>query len=276
LSKNRRGSLILIGGREEKENGRERLILAEVARRAAVGGGRLVIVTVATRFHEEAAEEYGGVFADLGVPEIEVLGVRSRRDAYDETMVERVAGAAVIFFAGGDQLRITSQMGNSPVFRRMQRLYEAEGATIVGTSAGAAAMPETMVVGGPGYESNRISALSMAPGLGLFPRVVVDSHFAQRGRFGRLLGAVAQNPRNLGLGIDENTAIVTEGLESFQVLGTGAVYVLDGSEVSHSSLSEDSPEGVISLFDVRLHVLRAGDRYDLRIHRPSYEASGPE
>src|SRR5690348_16170233 len=104
--------------------------------------------------------------------------------------------------------------------------------TIAGTSAGAAAMPETMLVGGANDESNKISTLGMAPGLGLIQGVVVDSHFAERGRFGRLLGAVTQNPKNLGLGIDENTAIVLERGEGFRVLGAGAVYVFDGRNVS--------------------------------------------
>jgi cyanophycinase len=153
----------------------------------------------------------------------------------------------------------------------MRRAY-IEGGFVAGTSAGAAAMPETMIIGGPGDESNRISALSMASGLGLLHDVVIDSHFAERGRLGRLLGAVVQNPRNLGIGIDESTAIVVERDERFRVIGSGAVYVVDGSEISHSSLAEDKSEGVVTIHDLKLHVLGDGDCYDLKTRKPIVNA----
>ncbi|MBI3968103.1 MAG: cyanophycinase [Chloroflexi bacterium] len=164
-------------------------------------------------------------------------------------------------------MRITSQIGDSPTFRCLQERF-VEGATIAGTSAGAAAMPETMLFSGPNEESNKISALGMAPGLGLIRDVVIDSHFAERGRFGRLFGAVAQNPKNLGIGLDEDTAIVIERDHAFRVLGSGAVYVVDGTGISFSSLSEVHPEGVVSLHDVKLHVLGDGDCFDLAHKQP--------
>lgn len=266
VSKRSKGTLILIGGHEDREG--ERTILKEIAERARAGGGGLAVVTMATLYHQEAADRYSSVFTELGVRNVVVLGLRSRRDAYDEALAQKLSEVSVVFFTGGDQLRITSQMGYTPVLRRIRRLYEEEGATVAGTSAGAAAMAETMLIGGAGYETNEISAIGMAPGLGLISRVVIDSHFAERGRFGRLLGAVAQNPRNLGLGIDEDTAIVIDPGEPFRVIGRGAVYVLDGSEVSYSSLSEENPEGIVSIFDVKLHVLRKNDGYDLTTRRP--------
>jgi|GEM_PF-6906970 len=189
------------------------------------------------------------------------------KDIYDDALVRKLANAAVVFFTGDDQLRITRQMGDSQLFRCMQELYQ-KGATIVGTSAGAAAMPETMLVGGESDKSHGTSTLSMAPGLGLLPDVVVDSHFAERGRMGRLLGAVVQNPRNLGIGIDEDTAIVVEQNECFRVLGSGAVYIVDGSGITYSSLSEENTDGVISMDNVRLHVLGTDDRFDLQSRDP--------
>ncbi len=166
-------------------------------------------------------------------------------------------------------------MGDSQLYQCMKHRYE-EGATIIGTSAGAAAMPFTMIVGGPSDEGNRISTLSMAPGLGLLDYVVIDSHFGQRGRMGRLIGAVMQNPRNLGLGIDEATAIVVERAEHFDVIGPGAVYVVDGSGITYSSLSEEHAEGVVTVHDVRLHVLGDGDCYDLGARRPIVAKAQPE
>jgi cyanophycinase len=265
LNRKPKGTLIIIGGHEEKEG--DEVILKEVSKRAQKGSKRLTIVTVATQLPEEVAAESSSVFKDLGVAKVEVVDVRNRDEAFDEARVEKIIGAAVIFFTGGDQLRISSQIGDSPVYRCLRDAY-LDGRTIVGTSAGAAVMPETMLVYGPSDESHQIASLGMAPGLGLLPDVVIDTHFAERGRMGRLLGAVAQSPRILGLGIDEDTAIVVERGETFQVLGSGAVYVVDGSEISYSSLSDKNPEGIVCMYDVKLHVMGAGEKYDLAHRRP--------
>lgn len=260
-----KGTLIIIGGHEDKDNERE--ILKEIAARTDADGKRLVIITVASEEPQELADTYRTIFKKLGVQKIDILDIRSRNEARDEEKLQLLDHTPVVFFTGGDQLRITSQLGDTPIFSCLHKIY-LEGGTIVGTSAGAAAMPETMLVGGPDDESEHISALQMAPGLGLLPGVVVDSHFAERGRIGRLLGAVTQNPRNLGLGIDENTAIVVEHGQHFRVLGSGAVYVTDGSRITYSSLSEHQPEGILSIHDLLLHVLGHDDRFDLTTRRP--------
>jgi cyanophycinase len=262
------GSLIIIGGGEAKEDEPE--ILAEVAGRVG-RDGRLVVVTAATRKPEEVAATYREVFGACGVAKLGVLDIRTREQAADPAAVEALDDAAVIFFTGGDQLRITSQLGGTPVFQKMQALYE-RGGTIAGTSAGAAAMPSTMLISGTSDSSQSMGGLGMAPGLGFLDHVVIDSHFAERGRIGRLLGAVAQNPQNLGLGIDEDTAILVEGDGCFRVLGSGAVYVVDGTTMHYSSLSEERQEGVVTIHGVTLHVLGAGDCFDLRARRPLLDA----
>lgn len=261
-----KGELIIIGGHEDKSG--EQIILKEVTKRVKMGGGKLTLVTVATQEPEEMANKYVEVFKKLGVQHIETLDVRDRHEAADQANVNKVIGAAVVFFTGGDQLRITSQIGDSPVYREIRKIQD-NGGTIAGTSAGAAAMSETMIVSGDGDESNRISSLGMAPGLGLTPGIVIDSHFAERGRIGRLLGAVAQNPKNLGVGIDENTAIIVKNeLNCFEVFGEGGVYVLDGQNISYSGLSDQQAEGVLSIYDVNLHILASKDRFDLLKRRP--------
>lgn len=263
-----KGRLIIIGGREDKEG--ERTILKAVAHRARGGNRRLVIVTVASQLPQELGREYRALFKDLGVGNVDVVDIRTRDEATDQENVDKIADAKVVFFTGGDQLRITSQIGDSPLFRCMQEIYH-KGATIAGTSAGAAAMPETMLIGGASDKSNQISALEMAPGLAFIQGVVIDSHFAERGRMGRLLGAVAQNPRNIGLGIDEDTAILVTAQERFEVIGSGAVYAVDGMGISYSSLSEKQPAGVVTICDVKLHVLGQGDQYDLNARQPLHE-----
>ena len=136
-------------------------------------------------------------------------------------------------------------------------------------------MSDTMLVKRTNGESCRIGDLRMAPGPGLARDVIIDQHFAERGRIGRLLGAVAQNPRVLGIGVDEDTAIVVEG-RRFAVVGSGAVYVVDGEGVTHSNIAEAEPQRVLSMYDVRLHVLSAGDAVDLAARRPAETAGGEE
>jgi cyanophycinase len=266
MKKKRRGDLLVIGGHEQKESDEERAILRQAAKKAQEDGGRIVVLTVATMEPEATAETYRKAFGRLGVRYMEVLDIRNREQAYDPANVEKLEGASVLFFTGGDQLRITSQMGGSPLLDRIFALHD-EGATIVGTSAGAAAMSETMLISGPTNQS-RLTSLSMAPGLGLLEGVIVDSHFAERGRFGRLVGAVAQNPHNLGIGIDEDTAIHVTNDEEFTVLGSGAIYVIDGTGIRFTSLSDRQSEGILTIHDARVHVLGRDDRFNLKERRP--------
>src|SRR5215218_934611 len=234
MSKKKKGPLIIIGGREELDERKQRVILSEVTRCASHDRKGLLIVTVATHLPEEIGADYVRAFRSLGMKHVDVLDIRTRDQAFDEQNLKKLAGACAIYFTGGDQFRITSQIGGTPLFERMLAIHE-EGGVIAGTSAGAAAVPETMLISGNGKESPRVASLGMAPGLGLLKDVVVDSHFAQRGRLGRLMAAVAQNPHNLGLGLDENTAVIIEDERHCRVLGTGAVYFVDGRRVSYSS-----------------------------------------
>ncbi|HYF89569.1 cyanophycinase [Azospirillum sp.] len=256
------GTLIIIGGHEDKEG--ERLILREVAR--CLQGGKLVLATVASHEPEGYADAYRKALADLGVTEVVELYVQDRSETLDPAKLALFDGAAGVFFSGGDQLRISSQIGDTPIERRVRDIFTA-GGLVAGTSAGASVMSDTMLVKGSSRESYRIGDLHMAPGIGLVRDVIIDQHFAERGRIGRLLGAVAHNPRVLGIGIDEDTAIVVEG-DRFSVIGSGAVYAVDGAGITHSNIAEARPERALSLYDVRLHVLSAGDAFDLDERRP--------
>lgn len=258
----RRGSLIIIGGHEDKEGDRE--ILRAVAEQ--VNGGRLVVATVASHQPEGYFDSYKRAFADLGVADLVELYVNERSESLDLDATQTLKGAAGVFFSGGDQLRISSQIGDTPIERLVREIYEG-GGVIAGTSAGAAVMSDTMLVRGSSAESHRIGDLHLAPGLGLVKDAIIDQHFAERGRIGRLLGAVAQNPRVLGIGIDEDTAIRVEGTR-FEVLGVGGVYVVDGSGVTHSNIAEAEPDRTLSMHDVRVHVLSRSDQFDLAARRP--------
>ena len=265
-------TLVIIGGHEDKEG--ERTILREIARR--VGAGPLVVTTMASDVPDELWAQYQRIFRGLGVSHLRRLDVGSREEATAPANVALLHGAAGVFFTGGDQLRITSQIGDTPVYRGIRDIYD-RGGIICGTSAGASVMTETMLVSGDGDASHRIGgALQLAPGLGLLPNVIVDQHFAERGRIGRLLGAVAQNPRMVGIGIDEDTAVVVQR-GRLRVLGSGAVYVVDGRHTTYSNLTTEALERTMSVFDVKLHVLSQGDVLDLRTRRPTgYPAEAAE
>jgi cyanophycinase len=264
MANRRDRALIVIGGHEDKVG--DKVILGEVARR--IGSGKLVITTVASKRPDGLFEDYERTFRGLGVRHISKLEIRDRSEATDQRKVRTLDDATAVFFTGGDQLRITSQIGDSSVFERVTEMYES-GGLIVGTSAGASVMCETMIVGGADEESHKVEdSLRLASGLGLIQGVIIDQHFSERGRMGRLLGAIAQNPKNIGLGIDENTAIIIERERSFYVLGGGAVYVIDGEGITASNIAEEEPNRTASIFDVKLHVLSQGDRFDLSARKP--------
>ncbi len=258
-----KGVLAIIGGHEDRKG--DRKILKEFARRLK-GDRKVVLSTVASHEPEGYFDEYRRAFDDLDVRDLTELYVEDREEAGDKRTLDELDGVSGVFFSGGDQLRIHEKVGDTPVERLVRRIYE-RGGIVAGTSAGAAAMGETMLAGGPGGESHHVGDLKLAPGLGLLPGCIVDQHFAQRGRIGRLLAAVAQDPALLGIGIDEDTAIFVEG-GSFEVVGNGAVYVVDGQGMTRTNIDRAREGELLSLCDVRLHVLAPGDRFNLDTRRP--------
>lgn len=258
-------ALIIIGGHEDKLN--EKIIRMEVARR--IGSGKLVVCTTATDDPLDVFKEYDHVFRNLGVKHVWHLNITNREEALNEKNCRILEGATGVFFTGGDQLKIASQMGDTPCYQMIKQLYE-EGGLIAGTSAGASVMCETMMVAGNGEQSHRLrDAISMATGFGFIGGVIIDQHFAERGRVGRLLAVVAENPANIGIGIDENTAIVVEAGRSFYVIGYGGVYVIDCQAVTHSNIADEALDKTLTVFDTKLHLLSEGYRYDLSERRPT-------
>lgn len=255
-----KGKVLIIGGAEEKTEGCQ--ILQWFVNQVNQQGKKIILITTATKAPEKVGRDYLEIFQRLGGLELEILNINSRLDAHQRSVVDSLKAADGIFFSGGDQLRITSTLGGTPACAAIYQAYE-RGAIIAGTSAGAAIMSETMIVEGQDDESPRRCTVKMAPGLGLLKSVVVDMHFSQRGRQGRLLAAIGQNPNILGIGIDENTAVAMDEKRRLKVLGDQTVWVVDGREISYSNVSERAPDEVLVLADVRLHVLPAGYGYDL-------------
>ena len=197
------------------------------------------------------------------------LAIDGREDALDPRTLARLTDASAVFFTGGDQVRITTKLKGTRLERRLRELYK-RGVLIAGTSAGASAMGGSMLVGeSTKEESHKVGgAFYMAHGLGFVKRLVIDQHFAQRARIERLIGAVAENPGGLALGIDEDTAVVVDNESRFTVIGSGAVYVADGRTVTHTNMSEQMQGSTLCLFDVTLHVLSQSTGFDLKTRRP--------
>lgn len=263
------GMLAIIGGHEDKEGRSE--ILSEVRRR--MRSGPLYVCTVATSDPDEMFADYREAFEALDVKDVRHLDVRERKNALDERLEREIAGAGGFFLTGGKQLKITSEISETPVERGLRALHD-RGGIVAGTSAGAAAMPDTMLVWGAGRATHKLGDfLEMAPGLGLVRNVVVDQHFAERGRMGRLVGVIAQNPSMLGIGIDENTAVFVKG-DHFRIVGRGSVHVIDGSKVTSSNIADGDENDSLVVTGLVLHVLSRGYGFDMAERRPLAPENG--
>lgn len=261
MSEKVKGNLVVIGGAEDKQG--DSKILKTVVDMIGGTEARLIILTTATEKPEEVGNEYRGVFERLGINNIDVLNINSRDDANNEHYAERVLNSTGIFFTGGDQLRITSILGGTKVYASLMEAYH-RGVAIAGTSAGASVMSNTMIVDGNSNDAARKCTLMMASGLSLLEEAIVDQHFDQRGRLGRLLCGVAENPYMLGIGIDEDTAIRVYPDARFEVVGSNAVTVLDGQTIKSSNVSELKPDEILSITNVTLHVLPEGYGFDMK------------
>ncbi|RCX14798.1 cyanophycinase [Anaerobacterium chartisolvens] len=256
-----KGNLIIIGGAEDKYG--ESSILKNVVNIIGGSNADLTVLTTATEKPAEAGREYRNVFGRLGISNISILNIDTRDDANMEENVQIISRASGIFFTGGDQLRITSILGGTKVYKALHDAY-LKGVAIIGTSAGASVMSGTMVVDGNSNDAARKCTLKMAPGLGLLEEAIIDQHFEQRGRIGRLLCGVAENPYILGIGIDEDTAVRVYPDAHFEVLGTNAVTVVDGKTIKNSNVSELKPDEILAISHVTLHVLPFGYGFDMK------------
>lgn len=253
------GQLVIIGGAEDKEG--DCTILREFVRRSGGLEARIVVMTVATGLPGEVGEDYIRVFERLGVQTVKVVDTARPEDASDPRAIETIEQATGVFFTGGNQARITELLKGTELEQTLHKRF-AEGVVIAGTSAGAAMMPDVMIVEGDSETNPRMEVVRMDAGMGFLPGVAIDQHFAQRGRLGRLLSAIAQQPVVLGFGIDENTAIAVNGHE-VEVIGAGAVTVIDVANITHTNLHELLKDEPLAMCGATLHILPHGYRFDL-------------
>lgn len=253
------GHLVIVGGHEDRKD--DKVILSRFVDLAGGPEARIFVLTAASRVHDDMWAIYDQAFGDLGVAHRETARIESRSDAMDPSLAERVRTANAIFMTGGDQRRLIALIGGTPLAQAMHDALRDRGAAIGGTSAGAAAMAQHMLVDGTRELLPQKGAVHLAPGLGFLKRTIVDQHFSERQRLGRLLSGVAQNPYLFGAGIDEDTALIVQPGVGIEVIGQGAVTLVDGREME-SDFSERRAHELLELADVRLHLLPGGTTYD--------------
>ena len=263
-----RGWIVPIGGAENKENDRQ--ILERFVRVSGAAQADIVVIPTASRMHETGAR-YEQVFKDLGAARVTVMDFDTRRDCREPGRLRRIEEASGIFFTGGNQLRLTTLLGGTEV-ARLIRARNAHGVTVGGTSAGASILCEHMIAGGDEGSALVAGSVRMAPGLGLTNRFIIDQHFRERDRLGRLLTALAYNPFAVGIGLDEDTAVFIGPEDVLEVEGTGGVTVVDPSEVNFSSIASTEEGQPVCMLGLRLHVLVAGTTYNLNTHSASATA----
>jgi cyanophycinase len=258
------GLLMAIGGAEDKV--RERVILRAFVEAAGGPDANIVVLATASEM-AETGDRYAGIFESLHADTVEVLRVRSREDALRTNtagsgVIDLLEFASGLFITGGSQLRISVALGGTAIAQTIRRRH-GEGMVVAGTSAGAAILSEHMISMGDSGGTPRRRLVQMAKGLGLAPELVIDQHFRQRDRLGRLVTALSYNPGPLGIGVDEDTAAVIHGGE-LRVIGSGAVTVLDASAVRYTDSSEVRRGQALSMLGLKLDFLTSGCRYDLR------------
>ena len=254
-----RGYVIPIGGAEEKLHDPEIL-----DRFVEVCGGRksrISIIPTASEL-EDTGRNYEKLFRQLGVRHARVLPFETREDCNSSHALEYIDRSDGVFMTGGNQLRLSTTLGGTEVATRIRR-RNAAGMHVAGTSAGAAFMPEHMIAGGSEGSTPSPDKVTLAPGLGLTNKFIVDQHFRQRDRLGRLLTALAYNPFAVGIGLDEDTAAFIRPGDDFEVVGSGGITVIDPTDLSYSSMDRARRGEPVSLIGVKLHILVSGGRFDI-------------
>ncbi|MFT4962080.1 MAG: cyanophycinase [Paracoccaceae bacterium] len=254
-----RGFIIPIGGGEDRV--KDMQIHRKFVELSGDAAADIIIIPTASQL-EETGPDYHRIFIELGAGKVEYLPITQRADCENPTFADLLDKATGIFITGGNQLRLSTILGGTLVAQKIRR-QNAVGVPVAGTSAGASIMSEHMVAGGSSNSAPAEGAISLAPGLGLTNAVIIDQHFTQRNRLGRLLTASSYNPFLIGLGIDEDTAAFIGPDNVFEVIGSGTVTVVDASHLTHSSMWDASEGEAISLLGLRIDVMGEGCRYDL-------------
>jgi len=260
-----RGWIIPIGGAEDKDTNPR--ILKRFVELSGGSEADIVIIPTASRL-KETGLRYVELFGGMGAARVDIIDFDTRRDCQEPNRLARLEQASGIFFTGGNQLRLSTILGGTDVARTI-RLQNARGVPVAGTSAGAGFLSEHMIAFGSEGSSPRASSVRLAPGLGLTNRFVIDQHFRQRDRLGRLTAALAYNPFAIGIGLDEDTAAFISPDDTLEVEGSGAVTMVDAHDLQFSSMAHADEDDPVCMLGLGVHILIAGATFNLHSRRAS-------
>ncbi|MGJ7458752.1 cyanophycinase [Halomonas sp. MA07-2] len=253
-----------IGGAEDRTSELE--ILKRVFALAPADNHEVTVIATASSIPDEVLPDYEAAFSRLGASRIHSLSIRDRREAADVDTVRLIDQSGVIFLTGGDQLRLTNVMGGSATLKAIRARLQA-GAVVAGTSAGAAAMPGTMIYNGAAADALRKGAVSMTFGLGLVRGLIIDSHFLERGRFTRLMEIGASNPEHLGVGLGEDAAVIIHPHGILEAIGPGHVIIIDSRDLASSNIADLSIGEPVAVENMILHAMVSGHGFDVKERR---------
>ncbi len=268
-----KGKLVIIGGAEDKGISKDESpdfkidgILERIVQESSKKKkSRIEIVTTASQVPEQIGNDYIKAFGKLGVDDVHILNLDHHEQAREEKYVNAIKHADVVFFTGGDQLRLTALLGGSPVLDTIREKLVKENFIYAGSSAGAAAASDAMIFEGNSKDALLKGEIRISSGFGLVENVVFDTHFINRGRIGRLFQAVVSNPKLLGIGLEENTGLLFTG-NKMEAIGPGMTILVDARHIRNSNLLEIKDGVPISIDNLTLHVMSKTDVYDLEKH----------
>lgn len=271
------GKLIAVGGAEDKGTESEGFytqhhnlhffelgILKRVVQEVGGLEKRIEVITTASSIPVEVGENYLSAFGKIGCENVGILNIRNRDEAREEENLLRIRNADCVMFSGGDQLRLSSIFGGTDFLQIILDRYFYDGLVIAGTSAGAMAMSNTMIYQGKSELAHLKGEVKITTGLAFIGNVIIDSHFDKRGRFNRLAQAVASNPSCTGIGLGEDTGVIITGGNHLEVIGSGAVVVVDGKDIRHSNITDVSMGTPISVENLKVSILVQGNGYMVR------------
>jgi cyanophycinase len=281
-----KGKLIAIGGAEDKgtnlETGEvyrnnlnffELGILRRVVEEAGGPSARIEVITTASMIPYEVGENYLNAFGKIGCTNVGLMHIRNRQDTGNPEYLQRMKDCAAVMFSGGNQLRLSATDGGTEFLHIMKRRYQEENFIIAGTSAGAMAMSHTMIYEGNATRAHLKGEVKITTGLGFINTLIIDSHFEKRGRFGRLVQAVAGNPGAIGVGLGEDTGMLITDGNKMEAIGSGLVVIIDGHDIMHSNFA-DIPDGnPVSIENLKVHFCEKGNGYLVRERKFLPEAS---
>jgi len=252
------GLLVAIGGAEDKTS--EAIILRRVLSLAPENNKTVGVITTASGIPDEAFDGYEEAFTRIGAAATCHIRIREREDADNAEQVDAIRRCGVIFFSGGDQMRLTTTLGASQALQAVREEWQT-GTVVAGTSAGATCMSSTMIYGGASVDSLHKGCVRMTAGLGFAQGMILDSHFLERGRFTRLMEVGATNPEYLGVGLGEDAAVIIRDSTLLEAVGPGHVIIVDSSNIAGSNVADIVNDEPVAVENLIMHALTSGYGY---------------